>query len=657
MSLSVHTFETKPTDPNLNFSFHESIGEGQELFFIARFPEKTKDSKTIANSIFGVIVNVFQSSKIKDTYDKLEEALKNANLEYKKFAAQIPDVPDIIIAHFDFNNLYLSQSGGSEAYLLRDSKISQISETPERGEELFLNILNGQVSIEDTIILTTRRVLRYMTSNQLIDIFSRSNFSQSSKSLRQELSNAGEEDFLVTIIGIGKTDETPAAGFLSRVMQKKKKSVPSPSNTPKESESLAIKTNASVIKEEVNTEESIAPEPHSKKTIHQPIPNPSDFIKDLFSKIKRSNWNALSNSQKLVPIAGLLFGVFIIVITVQLLWNFESEETLQLREQLSIARESLQQADTFLLQGDRPQAAEYLKKSKSAVQSILKSKSKNFRSDAQFLLADIQEKQLQVENARKVTPHLLADLGVKNDAVDPIGIMELKGNLFVFDFKNIYKTIRNIVEKGFPISEKENIIAGVSRKDQNTILFVTDGPRIIEYRDGVISPMNTSDGTWKRGLDIQPYGRFSYILDPVENQIWKYERRRDKYSGAIPYNQGADLSRAISFAIDGAIYLLNDDGTIQKLFRGEKVKYNFRDLPSVGFEGKNLKIFTRTDLDFLYVLDPDNARVLVFVKGDRFATYKKQVLFDIPNARDFSVDELGQRINLLIDDKIYEFSL
>ena len=169
--------------------------------------------------------------------------------------------------------------------------------------------------------------------------------------------------------------------------------------------------------------------------------------------------------------------------------------------------------------------------------------------------------------------------------------------------------------------------------------------------------MNTSDGTWKRGLDIQPYGRFSYILDPVENQIWKYERRRDKYSGAIPYNQGADLSRAISFAIDGAIYLLNDDGTIQKLFRGEKVKYNFRDLPSVGFEGKNLKIFTRTDLDFLYVLDPDNARVLVFVKGDRFATYKKQVLFDIPNARDFSVDELGQRINLLIDDKIYEFSL
>ena len=109
--------------------------------------------------------------------------------------------------------------------------------------------------------------------------------------------------------------------------------------------------------------------------------------------------------------------------------------------------------------------------------------------------------------------------------------------------------------------------------------------------------------------------------------------------------------------IDGSIYIVSDDGTLQKVFRGTKVDYTFRELPSVPFSGKNLKIFTNPNLDFLYVLDPDNARILVFVKGERFATYKKQVIFDLPDARDFVIDDSGQKVNVLTKDKIYEFSL
>jgi hypothetical protein len=272
-------------------------------------------------------------------------------------------------------------------------------------------------------------------------------------------------------------------------------------------------------------------------------------------------------------------------------------------------------------------------------------------------LADIQEKQLQVENARKVTPQLLADLGVKNDNLEATGLLELSGNLYVHDLKQVHKTVRNIVEKGLPLSDKETILASTTRTDQNTLLFLTDAPKVIEYREGLITPMGTEDDTWKRGLDIKTYGRYVYILDPVENQIWKYERRRAKYSPAIAYNQGADLSRSISMSIDGGIYILSDDGTLQKIFRGVKADYAFRDLPSVPFSGQNLKIYTSPNLDFLYVLDPDNGRILVFVKGERFATYKKQVLFDLEDARDFVIDDSGQKVNVLTTDKIYEFSL
>jgi hypothetical protein len=102
---------------------------------------------------------------------------------------------------------------------------------------------------------------------------------------------------------------------------------------------------------------------------------------------------------------------------------------------------------------------------------------------------------------------------------------------------------------------------------------------------------------------------------------------------------------------------LSDDGTLQKLFRGAKADYGFKEVPSVPFSGKNIKVYTSTELEFLYILDPDNRRILVFVKGDRFATYKKQVLFDIADARDFVVDDTGQKVNVLTKDKIYEFSL
>jgi hypothetical protein len=383
-------------------------------------------------------------------------------------------------------------------------------------------------------------------------------------------------------------------------------------------------------------------------------------VGNVFQKLcfwKGKTKSELRPKKNFIIIAGTVLVVLVLSMGIKFMVQYESADTKELREKLTIAREALVQADTFLIQGERQMASEYLQKSKEAVQIVLNSRSKNFRSDAQFLLADIEEKQLQVENARKVEPQILADLGVKNDNMESVGLLELKGNLFVYDLKQVHKTVRNIVEKGLPLSDKETVLSGATRNDQNTLLFLTDTPRIMEYREGLITPMETEDETWKKGIGIKTYGRYAYILDPVENQIWKYERRRARYSPAIAYNQGADLSRAVSMAIDGSIYIVSDDGTLQKLFRGAKVDYEFRELPSVRFSGKNLKIYTTPELDFLYVLDPENARILVFVKGERFATYKKQVLFDLSDAQDFFIDESGQKANVLTKDKIYEFPL
>ncbi len=668
MSFSVHTFETHPEkSEGLAFAYHENIGEGQDVFFRGKFPEGTVDATTVAESIFGAIVDSLKILQKGDSYDRFEDALKSANLEFKKNIAKIPSMPDIVVSYFDFNNLYLSQSGQAEAYLLRNGSISQISETPDSDNELFLNILSGQVAVNDIILISNARILRSITTTQLLDIFSR-DFKEAVSTLRHELQMKSEEDLIVSVIGIGKKEEVGTAGFLSRMVSKMSKPTrnlekiynPERKNPELKNTKDCVENPNNNLKQEnsdnspqlLDDNENILEKPAKIEIPEINLENLKNIGKNFPELLKK-----LPPKKKLLKIAGVIAGLLILFIGGKAILGYESEETKVLREEMSVAREEVQQADVFLTQGDRKSAADLLDKAQKSLQKVLNSKSQ-FRSDAQFLLADIQEKQLQVENAHKVQAQVLADLATKNDNINALGLLKLNDNLFAYDSHFIYKTIRNIVEKGVAISDKESIVAGGLRSAQKTLVLLTDVPRIIEYKNGIISPMSTTDETWKHGLDVKTYGsRYTYILDPVENQIWKYERRKTNYGGAIAYNQGADLSRAISFAIDGAVYILSDDGTIQKLFRGEKQDFAFRDLPSIPFSGKNLRIYTSADLDYLYILDPENERVLIFTKGEKFATYKKQVLYGVPDARDFVVDDSGQRVNIVTKDKIYEFSL
>lgn len=660
MSFSSHTFEVNPDGNSASFSFHESVGEGQELYFLSRFSSETAEAQTIAESVFGEIVDTFKKG-ITAPYETFEAALKAANTEANKNRHRIAGVPDIVVAYFDFQNLYLTQCGSSEAYLLRGDTVSQISE-PNGGEgDLFNNILSGQVAVDDVVVFSSNRVLRSITSSQFSDLFVRGDFDDSCAQLRHHLMNNSDEDLLVNVIGVGKKSKSGAAGFISKMVSKISREEPIVAATPKPESEPEQK-----IPEISETPEMLPPSETEVLDSSAKIPeisekNPGKMLSGMnvshhFDRVK-GVFGGLSRKQKSLALKGLL-ALVVVVFGVRFVGNFESAATAELRAELQIAKEALQQADTFLLQGDRAQASELLGQAQTSAQKILSAKSKTFRFDAQTLLADIQEKQLAVENAKKVEPQLLADLAVKNDNISALGLLELRGSLFAYDTKNFYKTIRNIVEKGIEVSAKESILAAAVRKDQNTLLFLTDAPRIIESKNGVITPMSTADDAWKKGTEIKTFGRYSYVLDPVENQIWKYERKRSSFSGASAYNQGADLSRAVSFSIDGSIYVLSDDGSIQKLFRGVKSDFNFRDLPSIPFSGKKLKLYTTPELDFLYVLDPENSRILVFNKGDRFATYKKQVLFEgVSDVRDFVVDETGQKANIVTAEKIYELSL
>jgi hypothetical protein len=594
------------------------------------------------------------------------------------------------VVFFDFHNVYLSEAGNSEAYLIREGTLSQITENSE-SDAGFSNILSGQIAVNDVLIISTSRILRIITTNQLVELFERNDFSDNISLLKQELRSKTKENMLISVIGVGKQETSSHAGFLSKVVSKAKKTVSS--LPPAEKESLPIKqpdpelavespeqpemskpqhedtlthsTDKTTEQEEAQTQENeqLFIEDNSRpentiNTLSNQTPNKGQSLKPIIEKIKHSITQR--SPQKKIIISVIVVGIVLaLFMSIRVAQNYESEAEQAIQQDIQNARDAVKQANELLLQGDRKGANDLLRSAENLIQDALNSSYSELRTESRYVKANIEKKKLEAENAMEVKPQLIADIGIKNDNTNALGFNEIRGNLYVNDTTQVFKTIRSIVENPIKITNDEAIVASASRPEQDTIIFLTNTPRIIEYKGGVVSPMNTKDPAWKKGDDLEVYGsRFIYVLSPADNQIWKYERRRSDYSEGSPYNKTADLSQAVSIAIDGSIYVLSSDGSIQRLMRGENEPYDFRDLPSIPFAGNKLKLYTSIENDFLYILDPDNSRILVFQKGDRFATYRKQVIFALEEeAVDFLVNDSGQKVNLLTKDKIYEFDL
>ena len=391
MSFLIQNFEVNTRDDLVGFAFSEDLGEGQKLYFLGSFSTEMENPGEIAENLFGTVLEAIKSSDKKSSYDTFEEALKAAN-EQASAHFDKNNKPDTVIAFFDFHQLFLSQSGQAESYLIREQSLSQISEASEKGDDLFLNILNGEINVDDTVIFSSDRLLRTLTSNQILQLFMRDNFAQSCTLLRSELQNTPDEEYLtVCCVGVGKKEEKGAGGFFSRMKLGATEAVSKAVKGKKNDETLPLEkgdTGGSEDNEEVEemaeTLDLIDNE-DGGQVEEIPPAAPKVSFRDTFRKVKTN-----PNLRKAVPIAGVILIAFFIIVGVRALLNYEAAEEKELRASIDIAREALQQADTFLLQGERKSASEYLLRAEESVQMVAKSKSQLFRSDVGFILAEIE---------------------------------------------------------------------------------------------------------------------------------------------------------------------------------------------------------------------------------------------------------------------------
>jgi hypothetical protein len=290
--------------------------------------------------------------------------------------------------------------------------------------------------------------------------------------------------------------------------------------------------------------------------------------------------------------------------------------------------------------------------------------SQYYRDKAGIYLAQIEETRDKLDGVQRVeNPTVLADLSTKRSDVNALGFALVSDRVFVFEYNALYELVLDQIQDPLTIDTEESVIAATGFDDRNSLVFLTKSGSLIEYKDGTMSFMDTDDGAFRKGTKLADWSNKIYMLDSANGEIWKYSYKgtRDKFGAAEAYlTDDTDLSSVEDFAIDGSVYALENSGDIFKFYAGAKQEFYINDAPLNMFQDPTV-IYTTDQLDYIYVLDSEESRVLVFLKDSKTGNivYTSQYLFDDVQSelRDIYVDVDSNKMYILTSTQVLELEL
>lgn len=212
-----------------------------------------------------------------------------------------------------------------------------------------------------------------------------------------------------------------------------------------------------------------------------------------------------------------------------------------------------------------------------------------------------------------------------------------------------------------------------SLRDQSSRIFqtsrnITQGifvsGTIVLYAEPNILLTLVEDGTWSEQHTlavaftpqaVEGFGDNIYILDVDSANILRYGNPLLGNAQPTPWIDSAsqeNASGAISFAIDGQIWIMKQGGEIERYFKGtyrESIDLNI--FPVLA---SPTRIITGADNPYLYLLDPAEQRVVLITKFGDIVTQYKSPSFD--NLLDIAVSKDGRLLYLLNGSKVYRIS-
>ena len=636
------------------------LGEGGEnsgkIFINLEIQNNPVDAEAIGEVIFDSIRKTFFADLEKDPYEKFEEAVRVVNkaliaLKKEKVSKFIGNL-HVLIAAIVGDTLYITQTGEAEAYLIRRRLCSPISENlSEDGvEDIFTNIASGTIEPGDFILFTSTRLVRYVSKTDLAKMCSAGNLISSLGELKDYL--MAEVLGKVGIIGISVHESAPALNDKERdeiVEHLEKEEVYEPSENVR-------KRSGSGLKDAVSRLTGVVSD--LKDKVSELAKTSRKQRATRASSAGSGSWSDIRSWSKDRMLTVIIVVVLLLVIGVWWMKG-QAEERQKIEEYANVLNEVTEEIGSAETTGqyNKDQAGEMLNHAEESALEVLNSG--YHRAKANELLQEISDARDKLDNIIHAEPRVLGDLSSKRENVSALGLLSLNNTLYAYEYNALYPIILDEVQDPITIDDNETVVDATVFEDEDSLLFYTKSGKLIEYKDNRVTFLDNDDGQFKKGVDVDAYSNKFYVLDPDDNQIWRYARRRDSFGSAKAWNVNADIQNGVNMAIDGNIYVLNSDGYITKVYSGNREDFPIKRQPIQEMEAPT-KIYTELDMTQIYILEPVNRRVLVYNKDGRTggATYTNQIVFDdVQELRDLYVDKDTNKLYVLDQTKVYEVAL
>jgi hypothetical protein len=252
-------------------------------------------------------------------------------------------------------------------------------------------------------------------------------------------------------------------------------------------------------------------------------------------------------------------------------------------------------------------------------------------------------------------PVLFLDLSLLSSGFNGDAIYASNGQIFILDKSG--QRIVSVAED----TKKSQVVAGPDTLSGVTGIASYTNTIFVLNSNGIyqlgLSANKVIDKTWTGEAFISAFAGNIYVLDKTGNEIYRYIGQTDNTFSTqqnwLSTSTKPNFSNALSWGMDGAIYVLYPNSKILKFSQGSPQNFSLTGVvPQIG---KIDTLYADPDNQYIYLLDRAGKRVVVV---DKKGNYKAQYTSDqIASATSLVVSEAQKEILLLTGSKLLSIGI
>ena len=240
-------------------------------------------------------------------------------------------------------------------------------------------------------------------------------------------------------------------------------------------------------------------------------------------------------------------------------------------------------------------------------------------------------------------------------------IFLISTNIYASDQTNVYGLTINSSSSSRSIINGAISLTKVSQNpSEKSYLYYLNSNQIIKFdlkkkTSSIINLTGTDQSVNLNTFRIYgTNGSGLYALAQSANQIYKYSKSTNGFSTKTNWlKETIDLSQASDISVtDGYIYVLKNNGEVQKFFQGKKENFNAPALLPAMTNASKIYVGVK----YIYIFESDTKRLAVLnkINGSLLNQYEVDSL---NNIKDFTVNEEAKQAYFLTAEAIYRINL